>query len=90
MNKKKNNSTQNNVNKLKNLLDNHANQLDETPQQEEKIITTELKKKPKRFTVDIEEELLEKVREYGFRNKMKLRKIFELALEEYISKDDGQ
>lgn len=79
------------TNDLISMIKGHANKADETPQQEVEITTKKIpKKKPVRFTVDIEEELLEKVREYGFKNKIKLRQIFETALDEYVSKDDVQ
>jgi|GEM_PF-3013612 hypothetical protein len=74
-------------NDLINMIQGHASKTDETPQQEVEIKRTKIKKKPIRFTVDIEENLLERVREYGFKNKIKLRQLFEKALDEYISED---
>jgi hypothetical protein len=79
-----------NTNDLISMIQGHAKKADETPQQEVEIKHKKIKKKPIRFTVDIEENLLERVREYGFKNKIRLRKIFETALEEYVSKDDVQ
>lgn len=81
-------TTKDKKNSVMDMVKNHANQTDTTPQQEVTVKTKQAKKKPVRFTVDIEEDLLEKVKAYGFTNKMKLRKIFETALEEFVSKDN--
>lgn len=68
---------------VKGLIDNQA----DTPMQESYIvrpIPTNIK--TDKFTVEIESSLMEEVRLYGVKNKMKLRKIFEESLKEYLAK----
>lgn len=67
---------------VKGLIENQPN----TPLQESYIVRP-MPNSPKtdKFTVEIESTLMDEIRLFGVKNKMKLRKLFEESLREYLA-----
>ncbi len=67
---------------VKGLIDNEIN----TPLQESYMVRPmPTNQKTDKFTVEIESSLMDEIRLFGVKNKIKLRKLFEESLREYLA-----